>query len=333
MSGFKWFLVISLTLMISVLITTCARDEESFSQAARSRLIRPAKWWENLPRPVYLKLEKVETSQDWYEVYKLLDNTYAIYEPYQFEEAICYLLIGEEKALMVDTGTGIGDLKKVVAGLTSLPVSVVNTHVHWDQIGNNSQFDEILIFNNLEGITKLYTGFDNDFLRAHIFGESVWKPLPAGFDPGTWKTPPVKATRLLEDGMVLDLGNRPLEVIYTPGHSPDSICLLDKNSRLLFTGDLYYSGPLYAFEEDVSVDNYMSSLEKLLLRSDEFDHLCPAHNEPWVKSDVLQQVLDAFKEIMRGKGLFEESENIRRYYFDDFDIIISKDVLKKQTGE
>jgi len=327
----KWGVIVPLTLLILVLFTSCSREKEPFSQKARSKLIQPAKWWENLPRSVYLKLEKIETSQDWYEVYKLLDNTYAIYEPYQFEEAISYLVIGEEKAVMIDTGTGIGDLKKTISELTSLPVSVVNTHIHWDQIGNNSQFDEILIYNSLESITKLYTGFNNDFLRGHIFGESVWKPLPEGFDPETWRIPPVKPTKLLEDGMVLDLGNRNLEVIHTPGHSPDSICLLDKNNKLLFTGDLYYSGPLYAFEEDVSINNYMSSLERLLKRRDEFDNLCPSHNEPWVKGEVLRQVLDAFKEIMRGKGLFGESENIRRYYFGDFDIIIHTDTLKKAT--
>lgn len=319
--------------VFSLLSVYCSREEKRIADSARSSLIQPPKWWEKLPRSVYLKLDKIETSQEWYEVYELLEGTYAIYEPYQFEEAISYLVIGEDKACIIDTGTGIGDLKKLILEFTHLPVSVVNTHVHWDQIGNNSQFDKIFIFNSLEGITKLYKGYDNDFLRGRILGDSIWRPLPEGIDPETWKIPPVKPTDLLDDGMILDLGNRPLEIIHTPGHSPDSICLLDKKNRILFCGDFYYSGPLYAFEKDVNIEDYISSLEKIIKRIDEHDHLCPSHNEPWAESKILQNVLDAFKDIMRGKGKYSEGEGIRRYYFGDFDIIVDAEMIKKESGQ
>jgi glyoxylase-like metal-dependent hydrolase (beta-lactamase superfamily II) len=324
---FRFWMIIILGLFL--VTTSCSREQETLSESVRSKLIQPPKWWEQLPRSIYLKFDKVQTNQSWYEVYILSENTYAIYEPYQFEEAISYLLIGTNKALLVDTGTGIGDLKSLVSELTQLPITVMNTHIHWDQIGNNSQFDQILVFNSIESITKLYTGYDNAFLQGHILGDSVWKPLPENIDPETWKIPPVKSTGLVEDGVVLDLGNRLIEVIHSPGHSPDSLCLLDKTNRLLFCGDFFYSGPLYAFEEDVNIQDYITSLEKLLKRIDEFDYLCPSHNIPWVKSDILQRVQDAFEDIMRGKGKFSESENIRRYYFGDFDIIIRVDMIQK----
>lgn len=316
-----------LVIVFSLFSAYCSREQETLAGTARSKLIQPPKWWETLPRSIYLKLDKVETKQEWYEVYRLLEDTYAIYEPFQFEEAISYLVIGAEKALIVDTGTGIGDLKKLLNELTPLPISVVNTHIHWDQIGNNSQFNRIQIYNCLESITKLYTGYDNDYLRGRLLGDSIWKPLPESVDPDTWRIPPVKPTDLLEDGMILDLGNRPIEVIHTPGHSPDSICLLDKKNRILFCGDIYYSGPLYAFEKDVNIKDYMSSLEKLIKRIDEYEYMCPSHNEPWVKSTILPLVLDAFKEIMRGKGKFSEGEGIRRYYFGDFDIIVNAEMI------
>lgn len=320
-------------LFFLLIFSFCSREREKFSERARSRLIQPPKWWEQLPRSIYLKFDKVETNQSWYEVYSLYENTYAIYEPYQFEEAISYLLIGTDKAFMVDTGTGIGDLKSLIAELTQLPVAVMNTHIHWDQVGNNSQFEEILIYNSLESITKLYTGYDNSYLKGHILGDSVWKPLPESIDPNTWKIPPLKATGLVEDGMIVDLGNRSIEVIHSPGHSPDSICLLDKKNKLLFCGDFFYSGPLYAFEEDVNIQGYISSLDKLIKRIEEFDFLCPSHNEPMVKSDVLPRVRDAFRDIMRGKGRYEESESLRRYYFGDFDIIIRVDMIKSEGEE
>lgn len=323
-----WRLVFSLIISISLISINCSQEQEPIYKTERSPLIQPLKWWEKLPRPIFFQLEKVETSQKWFEVYKLIKDTYAIYEPYQFEESISYLVIGEEKAFLIDTGTGIGDLKKLVSELTPLPVAVVNTHIHWDMIGNNSQFNEILIYNSQESIDRLLKGFDNVFLEKNVLGESVWKPLPEGFDPLTWETPPIKPTKLLEDGMILDPGNRPFEVIHSPGHSPDSICLLDKKNRLLFTGDFYYPGPLYAFGEDVNINDYITSLEKLTHRINEFDYLCPGHNEPWVKSPVVPKVLDAFMDIMAGKGSYEEGEDIRRYYFGGFDIIILPEMIK-----
>ena len=324
----KFRLITLIILSLLLISASCSRDQESISEAARSKLIQPPKWWEQLPRSIYLKLDKVETTQSWYEVYSLQEATFAIYEPYQFEEAISYLVIGTDKAFIVDTGTGIGDLKNLVSELTQLPVAVINTHIHWDQVGNNSQFDKILIYNSLESITKLYTGYDNSFLQGHILGDSVWKPLPESIDPATWKIPQAKPTDLVDEGMIIDLGDRPIEVIHSPGHSPDSICLLDKKNRLLFCGDFFYSGPLYAFEEDVNIQDYIASLETLLKRIDEFNYLCPSHNEPMVRSDILLKVRDAFNDIMRGKGRYEESENLRRYYFGDFDVIIRVDMIK-----
>jgi hypothetical protein len=104
---------------VSLLSMYCTREQDTLAETARSKLIQPPKWWEALSRSIYLKLDKAETSQEWYEVYRLLEDTYAIYEPFQFEEAISYLVIGNEKALIVDTGTGIGDLKKLVAEMIS----------------------------------------------------------------------------------------------------------------------------------------------------------------------------------------------------------------------
>jgi len=129
-----------LIVLLCLILVQCAGEDKPKVSEQKSELIQPAKWWEKLPRPIYDTLERVETSQKWFEVYKLIDDTYAIYEPYQFEEAISYLVIGKKRAIIIDTGTGIGDLKQVVSELTDLPVSVVNTHTHWDHIGNNYQF-------------------------------------------------------------------------------------------------------------------------------------------------------------------------------------------------
>ena len=84
-------------------------------------------WCRALPRPEYKTLERVSISDPWFEVYKPAQGVFAIYEPHQAEETISYLIVGEQRALLFDTGMGIGDLKKVVAELTKLPVIVLNS--------------------------------------------------------------------------------------------------------------------------------------------------------------------------------------------------------------
>jgi len=316
-------------ILVFLILISCATETKQGEAENRSELIQPQKWWEKLPRPVYATLEKVEISQEWFEVYKLLDATYAIYEPYQFEEAISYLVIGKEKAIVIDTGTGIGDLRQVISELTSLPVSVVNTHGHWDHIGNNHQFDEIACYDSSECIERLRAGVDNASLQGSITGDSIWKPLPEGFEPDNWKIYPLNPSSLLKEGDMIELGERTLEVIHTPGHSPGSMCLLDKKNRILFTGDTFFPGPLYAYPEDVNIEDYLASIEKLKKRLDEYDYLCSGHNDPWVESEVIPRVAEAFQEIMAGRGKYNEDKGIRRYYFDGFDILIRADMIKK----
>jgi glyoxylase-like metal-dependent hydrolase (beta-lactamase superfamily II) len=137
----------------------------------------------------------------------------------------------------------------------------------------------------------------------------------------------VKPSTLLEDGDVIDIGGRILEVIHTPGHSPGSISLLDKKNRILFTGDTYFPGPLYAHPEDVNIEDYMASMNNLASRVSEYDFLCAGHNDPWVKSEVIPRVAQAFKDIMDRKGEFEEDQGLRRYFFDGFDILIRTDQI------
>jgi len=321
---------LSILFLITAALTgslSCSTPNPSEAGGQASELVQPPRWWESLPRPVYASLERVAVGQSWFEVYRLGGRTWALYEPFQFEEAISYLVVGAERGALIDTGTGIGDLRKLVSQLTELPVSVVNTHTHWDHIGDNAQFTDIACFNHPECIAKLRQGVDRERLRAAVTKESLWKPLPPDFDPDTWEIPGVAPTHLLEDGEIIDLGERSLEVIHTPGHSPGSVCLLDRRNRLLFTGDTFFPGPLYAHAEDVDIELYMASIAKLKTRLNEYDFLCSGHNDPWVKSNVILRVDAAFDSVMAGKGRYKEQNGLRRYAFDGFDILIRTDQI------
>ncbi len=100
-------------------------------------------WWDSLPRPEWGAFEKVAINDDWFEVYRIDDEIYAIYEPGQFEEVISFLIVGSDFALMFDTGLGIGNIRNVVDQLTDLDIVVLNSHTHYDHIGGNHLFDTV----------------------------------------------------------------------------------------------------------------------------------------------------------------------------------------------
>jgi glyoxylase-like metal-dependent hydrolase (beta-lactamase superfamily II) len=202
-------------------------------------------WCRPLPRREYKSIEQVKVSDSWFEVYKPAPGVFAIYEPHQGEEVISYLIVGEKSALLFDTGMGISDIKKVASEITKLPILVLNSHTHNDHVGGNWEFGDVY-------------GMDTDFTRknasgsredaqAEITPDQICGTLPTGFDPKAYATRPWKITAFTHDGDKFDLGGRTLEVIATPGHTPDAITLIDRANGLLFTGDTYYPAPIRLF--------------------------------------------------------------------------------------
>ena len=259
----------------------------------------PADWCRALPRPEYKTLERVPTTDPWFEVYKPAAGVFAIYEPHQAEETIGYLIVGEKKALLFDTGMGIGDLKKVVNELTKLPVVVLNSHTHDDHVGGNWQFDTIY-------------GMDTDFTRknaqgsredaqAEITPDQICGSLPKGFDPKTYATKPWKITAYMHDGEHFDLGGRTIEVIATPGHTPDAISLIDRAHGLLFTGDTYYPAPIWLFRPETDLDAYAASIRRLAALAPQVKLVLGAHNIPVASPSVLARLVAAFDAVRAGK--------------------------------
>jgi glyoxylase-like metal-dependent hydrolase (beta-lactamase superfamily II) len=161
----------------------------------------------------------------------------------------------------------------------------------------------------------------------------TWKSLPKGFDVKKWVVPPFKVTHWMKDKEVIDLGDRKLEVIYTPGHSNDHACLLDRNNRWLWTGDIFYTGGIYTYLPGGDLDQFIESYEKMVKLMPEFDYLLPSHNEPMVPKVVLKTVLEKAKLIRAGKERtykegVDEGEKIRRHQYDNFAIITFEKQIK-----
>jgi len=96
----------------------------------------------------YSSLRKISVSEDWFEVYEIASNLFAFCETGHHENTTIALLIGPKKAALIDSGCGIGDLRKVVAEITDKPVIVINTHTHLDHLGSNRQFDELAMLDH-----------------------------------------------------------------------------------------------------------------------------------------------------------------------------------------
>jgi glyoxylase-like metal-dependent hydrolase (beta-lactamase superfamily II) len=256
-------------------------------------------WCRALPRPEYKTLERVPVSDPWFEVYKVVPGVFAIYEPHQAEETIGYLIVGEKRALLFDTGMGISDVKKVVAELAKLPVVVLNSHTHDDHVGGNWEFSTIY-------------GMDTDFTRenargsrvdaqAEITPDQICGALPQGFDPKVYATRPWKITAYMHDGDRFDLGGRTLEVISTPGHTPDAISLIDRANGLLFTGDTYYPAPIWLFRPETDLHAYAASIRRLAALAPQIKVVIGAHNIPVASPTVLPRLVVAFDAVREGK--------------------------------
>lgn len=292
-------------------------------------VVQPTNWYSALPRPEYLQWPKVETGDEWFEVYELPHQVYALYEPGHFQEVISFLILGAKKAILLDTGMGIGNIKKVVEKLTDFEITVVNSHFHFDHIGNNYRFPKVAIFDEEFAVNRLRKGYSREELREHLTGDAFWKKPPRDFDPLKYQIPGVTPL-LLHDGDLLDLGGRELQVLSTPGHTKDSIMLWDKDNRLLFTGDTFYPAALYAhFGNDFygysDLYTYSRTMEKLAKLVPSLDYLYCSHNVPVEKPVRLADTAAAFCSIIQGLSTYQiDEQGLRRYDFQGFSVITNE---------
>jgi len=256
-------------------------------------------WCRALPRPEYKTLERVTVSDPWFEVYKPAPNVFAIYEPHQSEETIGYLILGEKRAIVFDTGMGISDIKKIVSELTKLPIVVLNSHTHDDHVGGNWEFDTIYSMDT--DFSRQNARGSREDAQAEITPDQICGTLPPAFDAKAYQTRPWKISKYIHDGERIDLGDRVIEVIATPGHTPDAISLLDRANGLLFTGDTYYPAPIWLFRPETDLAAYSRSVRRLAALAPQIKIVLGAHNIPVAKPAVLAELVHAFDAVRAGK--------------------------------
>ncbi|MFT5693094.1 MAG: hydroxyacylglutathione hydrolase [Oceanicoccus sp.] len=207
----------------------------------------------NVPLSAKMDLsDSVIWFDDYFTIEYIDETTIAIGEPRYFQKNYNYLIIGEEKAILLDTGPGVRNIKPVVESLTRLPVTVISSHLHYDHVGNHDQFDRIAMLNIEKTSRRFQSEWFNPSYSEHL-----------GFIEGIEK-PRFKVSESLFPNQIIDLGKRVVTVLHTPGHTQESLMLLDKSRHYLFAGDFIYEGDLYAFLPGSDIAEYYNSTQNLL---------------------------------------------------------------------
>ena len=287
---------------------------------------------DKLPRPQYASLERISTTQPWFQIYAIRPTVFAIYEPYQQQEVISYLIVGPHKCLLIDTGMGIGNMQQVVSELSSLPLIVINTHTHYDHVGDNWRFEQSLLGVNCPFSQRCDVDQLNEAQDEVKEGTICDAYIPETFDRASYHIKPFRLADYVTDQGLIDLGNgRAIQVMFTPGHTPDSISLFDKSERLLFVGDLFYLGPIYLYRPETNLEQYVGSLRKLVQLIDDghIDLVVPSHNTPNVEPSMLTKALQAIGKVVNGDIAAKQTDDglCNKYDFGEFCFVIDPKLL------
>lgn len=203
--------------------------------------------------------------EDWYSVRRLDDDVTYICEPHiqEFYRCNIWHVRGRDRDMLVDSGMGVVSLREWVPLVTERELIAVASHTHFDHIGCHHEF-ECRAVHSAEADLLADPTRENTLADPYVT-DDIFDALPP--EPYCSKCYSVKrapATRLLEDGDVIDLGDRQLEIIHTPGHSPGGISLYEKATEILFSGDILYDGPLIEDTYHSNANDYHASMERLL---------------------------------------------------------------------
>ena len=281
--------------------------------------------------PCWDRFQTVDVpEQSWFRVYALPGNVYALFENRQSELVISYLILGEKSALLWDTGLGIGDIRACVEALTALPITVLNSHNHPDHIGGNAQFDRVMCYDIDSAVERLTRGYSHEELEGFIVPEEIIDP-PADFPGEPFFVVGKAPTATVEDGQIIDLGNRELEVIYTPGHNSSCITLIDERNGLLFTGDTWYPGPLYAFDDDSSLTDYLESMRKIeeVIRKKNIRWVYGSHNAILPDTDLIFETTAFLEDVINGELAYTVEDDLWVYELNE---LVSLCLLPEQLS-
>ena len=201
----------------------------------------------------------------WYAVKRLDDGVTAISEPFiqEFYRCNIWHVRGRDRDMLVDSGMGVVSLRQWVPLVTERDLVAVASHTHFDHIGCHHEF-ECRAVHAAEADLLASPTRANTLADPYVTDEIFDALPPEPYCSRCYAVKKAPATRILDDGDVIDLGDRVFEVIHTPGHSPGGIALYEKATEILFSGDILYDGPLVEDIYHSNAADYLTSMERLL---------------------------------------------------------------------
>jgi glyoxylase-like metal-dependent hydrolase (beta-lactamase superfamily II) len=246
----------------------------------------------------------------WFERKIISDEITLLWEPHVVPLVRCNIwhVRGRDQDLMIDTGMGVASLVDAVKDLLQKPVTAVATHTHLDHVGGHHEFSQCLVHrdeaDNLcspgeEGKSLFTSDMGSEFVEMLQrsgyecnLDEALITALPyEHYDMHSYCVKPAPASVIVDEGDVVDLGNRHFEVLHLPGHSPGSIGLWEKKTGTLFSGDCVYDGPLLDELSDSDIGDYIESMKKLRDLPVQIVH---AGHDPSFGRERLQELIDAY---------------------------------------
>ena len=189
---------------------------------------------------------------DYFTVQPLAERTFAIGEPRYYQQNYSYLIVGSERAVLFDAGPGFRDIRPLARSLTDRPITFIPSHFHYDHVGNDITFENVAVVD----LPYLRARAPDDRLQLR-FAEHL------GMAEGL-RAPTLEIDEWIAPGSRITLGDRTLQLLYTPGHTEDSVSLLDLESGHLFSGDFIYPGPLFAFLPNSGMGDYLQGAATVL---------------------------------------------------------------------
>jgi glyoxylase-like metal-dependent hydrolase (beta-lactamase superfamily II) len=248
----------------------------------------------------------IRIAEHWFERRTIDDQITLLWEPEVEPLLRCNIwhVRGRDKDLLVDTGLGVCSLREAARDLLDQDVIAVATHSHSDHMGSMHEFD-VRVVHHEEGQdmaapnpgTLRAADYDEDFRRymtevGYPLKEELITAYPfASYDPSTFKTMPAAPTWLVNEGDIIDIGNRAFEVLHLPGHSPGSIGLWEARTGTLFSGDAIYDGPLLDRLDGSNIDDYIKTMQRLKTLPVKVVH---AGHDPSFDKSRLSEIADAY---------------------------------------
>ena len=208
---------------------------------------------------------RIATADTWYETERMEDAITYIGEPFikAFYRCNVWHVQGRDSNMLVDSGMGVVDLRRHVTLLTEKRTIAVASHTHFDHIGAHHEFTERLVHRDESDIMDA-PDRPRTLADPYVTDDIFTRLPPTPYESVEYQVKAAPATRLLDDGDVIDLGDRRFEIIHTPGHSPGGIMLWEPSSQVLFSGDTVYDGPLIDDAFHSSIDDYLKTMKRIL---------------------------------------------------------------------